>query len=323
MRAIVFESYGGPEVLQVKEVKKPEPSDNEVLVKVHAIGVNPAETYIRTGAYGNGSMPFILGTDCGGEVESVGSGVSKFKKGDRVWTFYQKSNGNGTYAEYVAVPQEFVFPLPDNTSYKAGAALGIPFLTAAESIFQLANSKPGETILVHGASGGVGLPSVMLAKNLGMKVIGTASTENGIKLVKEAGAHHVFNHRNEGYLDEIKEVTGGKGPDVILEMIASVNLQKDLEVIADFGRIVVIGSRDKCEINSSLILLKVLQIKGVMLFKSLQANLNENAARISAGLEQGSLKACVGKEYTMEQAAEAHREQIGGKAKGKIIINVC
>jgi len=323
MKAIVFESYGGPEVLKVQEVKKPEPASNDVLVKVHAIGINPVETYIRAGLFGTGSMPYILGMDCGGEVESTGSDVSKFKKGDRVWTFYQKSNGNGTYAEYVAVPQEFVFPLPDNTSYKSGAALGVPFLTAAQSIFQLANSKPGETILVHGASGGVGLPSVMLAKSLGMKVIGTASTDDGIKLVKEAGAHYVFNHRNEGYLDEIKKVTGGKGPDVILEMLANVNLQKDLEIISNNGRIVLIGCRDKCEINGSLIMMKSLEIKGVLLLTVSQADLNENAARISAGLEQGSLKACVGKEYTMEQAAEAHREQIEGKAKGKIVINVC
>ncbi|XP_065067547.1 quinone oxidoreductase-like [Rhopilema esculentum] len=322
MKAIVFDAPGGAEVLKVKEVKQPEPGENEVLVKVHAIGVNPVETYIRASMFGPVPTPHILGSDCAGEVEGVGENVKRFKKGDRVWTCHLTNNGAGTYAEFVSVPEENVYQLPDNTSYKHGAALGIPFLTAAQALFQLSNSKPGETVLIHGASGGVGLPAVMFAKNHGMKVIGTASTEDGIQLVKEAGAHHVFNHRSKDYVDQIKEVTGGNGPNVIIEMLANSNLQKDMDMIATLGRIVIIGNRGKCEVDASPVMTKMLQIRGVLLFIVPKEEMNENAARISTGLEMGWLKASVGKEYTMEQAAEAHREQIEGKAKGKIIINV-
>eukprot|EP00112_Aurelia_sp_Birch-Aquarium-sp1_P011317 Seg238.8 transcript_id=Seg238.8/GoldUCD/mRNA.D3Y31 product="Quinone oxidoreductase" protein_id=Seg238.8/GoldUCD/D3Y31 len=324
MKAIVFDAPGGPEVLQVREVQKPEVAKNEVLVKVHAIGINPVETYIRAGAFpGPTAKPHILGSDAAGEIESVGEDVKKFKKGDRVWTFHFCTNGKGTYAEYVAVHEDFAFLLPAKTSFKHGAAIGVPFLTAAEALFQVTNSRPAETVLIHGASGGVGLPAVMFARNHGMTVIGTASTDEGLQLVREAGAHHVFNHRSEDYQQKIMEVTGKEGPNVIIEMLANANLAKDLEMVARNGRIAVIGSRGNCEINPGLILMKTASVKGVALLYAPKEEIIENAARVTTGLEQGWLRAAVGKEYTMEQAPEAHKELIEGKAKGKMIINVC
>eukprot|EP00794_Sanderia_malayensis_P015709 gene15709-17294_t len=321
MKAIVFEKPGDESVLKVKEIARPEPSGDQVLVKIHVVGVNPVETIYRSGLMGQMKSPYhILGCDAGGVVESVGPDVTKFKKGDRVWTFYRENSGLGTYAEFCAIPEIYVFPLPANSSFKDAAALGVPYMTAADS---LASSKPGETVLVHGASGGVGLPAVQFARNYGMTVIGTASTEEGLKLVRESGAHYALNHRSDDYAQKIAEITKGKGPDVILEMLANVNLQKDLDMIAMDGRIVVIGSRGNVEISPFSIMMKAVSIVGVVLLFAPQERVQRHAARINAGLEQGWLKPVVGKEYTMQQAPEAHREQMQGKAKGKITINIC
>lgn len=324
MKAIVQDQPGDADVLHVKEVKKPEPTGNQVCIKIHAIGVNPVDTYIRQGLFGPLNLPaHILGFDGAGVVESVGPDVQNFEKGNRVWIFHRGSNGAGTYGEYTCVQEEYVFSLPDNASYKEGAALGVPFITAADALFEVAFAKPGETVLIHGASGGVGLPAVQFAKAHGMTVIGTASTEEGLKLVKECGAHHALNHRSNDYQQKIMDVTGGKGPNVILEMLASVNLQKDLEMIAENGRIAIIGSRGKIEIDPNLFIGKLASVHGVLLLRISLDRVQRNAARISPGLEKGWLKPVIGKEYSMEQAAEAHKEQIQGKAKGKIVINVC
>jgi len=323
MKAIVAEKPGDADVLRVKEVKKPEANGDQVCVKIHVIGVNPIDTYIRQGVMGKVENDYILGIDAAGVVDSVGPNVTRFKKGDRVWIFHPHNNGAGTYAEFCAVPEDYVFPLPDNASFKNGAALGVPFLTAANALFDVARGKPGETILIHGASGGVGLPAVQFAKNHGMTIIGTASTEEGLKLVKDSGAHHALNHRSNDYTQKIMEITNGKGPDVILEMLANVNLQKDMEMIARGGRIAVIGSRGKAEVEPGALMMKMASVHGILLLYVPIEMIKVGAARVTTGLEQGWLKPVVGKEYTMQQAAEAHKEQIQGKAKGKIVINVC
>src|SRR5881628_1818399 len=230
MKAIRVHEFGGPEVLRVEEVPTPEPGPGEVLVRMHAIGVNPVETYIRAGTYAyKPALPYAPGNDGAGVVEQVGPNVNKFKPGDRVYTAGSLS---GTYAEFALCRAEQVHPLPSNVSFAQGAAMGTPYATAYRGLFQRAKAKPGETLLVHGASGGVGTAAVQLARARGLRVLGTAGTERGLQLVREQGAHHVFDHRAPDYLAQITEATSGRGVDAIIEMLANVNLAKDLTLLA-------------------------------------------------------------------------------------------
>src|SRR5438034_6888854 len=193
MKAIRVHEFGGPEVLRVEEVPTPEPGPGEVLVRMHAIGVNPVETYIRAGTYAyKPALPYAPGNDGAGVVEQVGPDVHQFKPGDRVYTAGSLS---GTYAEFALCRAEQVHPLPANVSFAQGAAMGTPYATAYRGLFQRADAKSGETVLVHGASGGVGTAAVQLARARGLRVFGTAGTEEGRELAREQGAHDVFDHR--------------------------------------------------------------------------------------------------------------------------------
>ena len=322
MKAIRVEAFGGPQVLQLKEVPIPKPAAKQVLMKVKSVGVNPVETYIRAGAYANKpSLPFTPGKDCAGIVEAVGSDVSQFKSGDRVFTAVAVT---GSYAEYAVVDCDSVHELSSSLSFQQGAALGTPYLTAYRGLFHKGGAKPGETVLVHGASGGVGIAAVQLAKTRGLTVIGTAGTDEGMECVKKAGAHFVFNHRQTDYVKKIVEVAnGGTGPNLIFENAAHINLGKDLEILTPFGRVVVVGSRGPIQINPRDTMRNESSVIGVMLFKATKEELKESHAAIQAGMEAGWLRPIVGKEFTLGQAAAAHEEIIGGSgALGKLVLNV-
>ena len=322
MKAIRVEAFGGPQVLQLKEVPIPKPADKQVLMKVKSVGVNPVETYIRAGAYANKpSLPFTPGKDCAGIVEAVGSDVSQFKPGDRVFTAVAVT---GSYAEYTVVECDSVHDLSSLLSFQQGAALGTPYLTAYRGLFHKGGAKPGETVLVHGASGGVGIAAVQLAKIRGLTVIGTAGTDEGMECVKKAGAHFVFNHRQTDYMKQIVEVAnGGTGPDLIFENAAHINLGKDLEILAPFGRVIVVGSRGPIQVNPRDTMRNESSVIGVMLFKATKEELKESHAAIQSGMEAGWLRPIVGKEFTLGQAAAAHEEIISGSgALGKLVLNV-
>src|SRR3989449_212169 len=234
MKAIRVHEFGGPEVLRVEEVPTPEPGPGEVLVRMHAIGVNPVETYIRAGTYTyKPALPYAPGNDGAGVVEQVGPDVNQFKPGDRVYTAGSLS---GTYAEFALCRAEQVHPLPANVSFAQGAAMGTPYATAYRGLFQRAKAKPGETLLVHGASGGVGTAAVQLARARGLRVFGTAGSDEGRKLAREQGAHEGFEHRAPDHFEQILKATSGRGIDVIVEMLANVNLGKDLTILAKGGR---------------------------------------------------------------------------------------
>src|SRR5947209_4763742 len=214
MKAIRVDEFGPPEVMHLEDVETPRPSGTQVLVKVHAVGVNPVETYIRSGMYANTPpLPYTPGKDAAGVIEAVGDGVSKWKQGDRVYT---ANSISGTYAEYTLVDENDLGRLPENTSFEQGAGIWTPYATSYRALFQKAKAVAGETVLIHGASGGVGIAAVQLAKSRGLRVIGTASSETGKQLVKEQGAELVFDHSRENYLVEINDATGGV--DVIIEM---------------------------------------------------------------------------------------------------------
>jgi len=237
-----------------------------------------------------------------------------------VFTF----GASGTYAEYATVEEVYAFKLPSNVSYKEGAGLGVLYFTAYRSIVHKARAKPGETMLVHGASGGVGLASCQIGHAMGLRVLGTAGTKEGMELALKNGAHEVFNHRESDYLEKIQKAAGSGGIDIILEMLSNVNLQKDFEIAKLQGRIVIVGARGPIEITPRVPMGKELQVNGVMLFAAAKEEFDEMGAYIVAGLEQGTLRAVVGHQFALDQAADAHREVIEHSqgSNGKIVLTV-
>src|SRR6185369_16941559 len=220
MKAIRVTAFGGPEVLKLEEVPTPQPGPGEVLVRIHAAGVNPVETYIRAGTYARlPNLPYTPGNDGAGVVEQTGADVSEFKVGERVYTAGSLS---GTYAEFALCKKDHVHPLPANVSSAQGAAMGTPYATAYRGLLQRAGAEPGEILLVHGASGGVGTAAVQLARAHGLRVFGTAGSDGGLKLARQQGAHEVFDHRAPDHFEQIKKTTGGRGVDVIVELLANV-----------------------------------------------------------------------------------------------------
>ena len=318
MKAIRVHEFGEPSVLKLEEVPDPVPGPGQVLVRVRAAGVNPVETYIRRGIYGPKEFPYTPGQDAAGTVEAVGAGVKKVKPGDRVYT---SRSITGTYAEKTLAPESGVHPLPEHVTFEQGAALGVPYGTAYRALFHRADPRAGETVLVHGASGGVGTAALQFARAFGLIVIGTAGSEAGRKQVLEQGAHHVYDHHAPDYLERMKnEVTGGRGVDIILEMLANVNLGKDLPILAPSGRVIVIGSRGPVEINARDTMGKNSDIRGMTLAGATEQDWAGIHQAIVAGLENRTLRPIVGRQFALADAAKAHVEVIEGQARGKIVL---
>lgn len=318
MKGIRVHEVGGPEVLRLDEVPKLEPGRGQVVVRVHAAGVNPVETYIRAGTYARKpALPYTPGTDGAGVVEIIGSGVSRFAVGDRV---YIAGSVTGTYAQQAVCEESQLYPLPKNTSFAQGAAVHIPYVTAYCALFHRAHARAGERVLIHGASGGVGVAAVQLARAAGMQVTGTAGSDRGRRLISEEGAHHVLDHTAAGYLERALTATGGHGFDVVLEMLANVNLGKDLTVLAPGGRIVVVGSRGTVEINPREVMIRGAAILGMILWSVSPQDLASIHAALIAGLENGTLRPIIGQEIPLAEAPRAHRAVMEPGAYGKIAL---
>ena len=313
-----MKEFGEPEVLRLEEVPTSQLSPGEVLVRMHAIGVNPVETYIRAGTYARlPALPYTPGNDGAGVVEQVGADVSEFKPGDRVYT---AGSVSGTYAEIALCKTEQVHRLPENVSFAQGAAMGTPYATAYRGLFQRADAKPGETVLVHGASGGVGMAAVQLAHARGLRVFGTAGSDEGRKLARELGADEVFDHRAPDHFEQIMNATGGRGVDVIVELLANVNLGKDLTILAKGGRVAIIGSRGRVEIDPRDTMQRDVDLRGMVLPNTPPAELASIHAALVAGLENGTLRPLIGKEFPLAEAAQAHRAVMEPGALGKIVL---
>ena len=318
MKAIRVREFGGPEVMKLEEAPDLKPGKGEVVVRIHAAGVNPVDAYIRSGTYaGKPQLPYTPGADGGGVVESVGEGVTHVRAGDRV---YVNASVSGTYAQLALCHASGVHPLPQKVSYAQGAAMGVPYGTAYRALFQRAHAQPGETVFIHGASGGVGSAAVQLARAAGMRVIGTAGSGRGRELVRKEGAHEVLDHHAPGYLDRLRDLTGGRGPDVILEMLANVNLAKDLGVLAQRGRVVVIGNRGSIEINPRDAMARDAAILGMTLFNVNDDDMASIHAALVAGLESGTLRPVVGQEIPLAEAPRAHQAVMESGAYGKIVL---
>ena len=318
MKAIRVHEFGGPEVLRLEEVPTPQPGPGEVLIRMHAIGVNPVETYIRAGTYARlPRLPYTPGNDGAGIVEQIGDSVTGFRSGDRVYT---AGSVSGTYAELALCKTEQVHALPEKVSFAQGATVGTPYATAYRGMFQRAEAKPGETVLVHGASGGVGTAAVQLARARGLRVFGTAGSDEGCKHVREEGAHEVFDHRAPDHFQQIMKATDERGVDVIVELLANVNLEKDLTILAKGGRVAVIGSRGRVEINPRDAMQRDADIRGMVLPNTPPAEMASIHAALIAGLENGTLRPVIGKEFPLAEAGQAHRAVMEAGAVGKIVL---
>lgn len=318
MNAIRVHEFGDPHVMQLEAVPDPKPGPGQVVVRIYAVGINPVETYIRAGLYSRDApLPYTPGTDAAGLLEAVGEGVSGVKVGDRVYT---SGTITGAYAERALCTQMQVHRLPKKISYPQGAAVNIPYATAYRALFQRAHARPGETVLVHGASGGVGIATVQIACAAGLTVIGTAGTERGRRLVAEQGAHHVLDHRAQEYMLQIPRLTSGKGVDVIVEMLANVNLATDLGVLASGGRVVIVGSRGSIEINPRDAMGRDASILGMLLFNATESDVSSIHAALYAGLDNGTVRPVIGQELSLDQAAQAHQAVMERGAHGKIVL---
>ena len=322
MKAIRVHQFGGPEVMKLEDVPDPKPAAGQVVVRVHATGVNPVDTYRRAGnAAPKQPLPYTPGSDASGVVESVGTGVTSVMVGDRVYTSGTASGFyDGAYAERVLCDAWQVHPLPPHVSFSQGAAMSVPYATAYRALFIKAHAQKNETLLVHGASGGVGIAAVQLARAQGLAVIGTAGTERGLALVREQGAQHVLDHTQLDYLEKLMALTNGRGVNVILEMAAHVNLGRDLPLLAKGGRVVVIGSRGPVQVNPRDAMARDAVVFGMMLWNGSREEIVGIHNALVAGLANGSLKPVINQELPLKDAPRAHELVMKPGASGKIVL---
>ena len=322
MKAIRAHSFGGPEVLRLETVADPVAGPGEVVVEVRAAGVNPADTYMRSGTYAiRPELPYTPGGDAGGVISAIGSGVTEHKVGDRV--FVAMALGfdlTGCYAEKVKRKASEVLSIPEHVSFAEAATFGVSYCTAHYALFARGGAQAGETVFIHGASGSVGTSAIQLAKRAGLSVIGSAGTSKGLELVRAEGANHVVNHAEPGYMDEVRRITGDKGPELILEMLANVNLAADMELAAKYGRIIVIGNRGEITVNPRLAMMKELDIRGIALWNATAAQTKAIMLDILAGITEGALHPVVGREMGLSEAAAAHVAVLEHGVGGKIVL---
>jgi NADPH:quinone reductase len=320
MKAIRVKEFGGPEVMRLEEVADPKAVGAQVVVRIRAAGVNPVDAYMRAGTYPRKPvLPYTPGTDGAGTVESLGpdADAGRFKVGERV---YLAGSLTGTYAELALCEGQFVFALPGHVTFAQGAAMHVPYATAFRALFQRAHAEAGETLLVHGASGGVGIAAVQLARAAGLRVIGTVGSERGRKLVLDEGAHVVLDHSAANHFEEALAATGGRGYDLILEMLANENLGRDLGILAVHGRVSVVGSRGNAEITPRDMMGRDGAIIGMSLWNVTPHELISIHAALGAGLENKTLRPVIGQEIPLAEAGRAHSAIMAGGAYGKIVL---
>ncbi len=317
MKAIRVHQFGDPDVLKLEEVPVPSARAGQVLVKVQAVGVNPVETYLRSGINPAIQFPWTPGMDAAGIVEGVGTGVRGWQRGDRIYT---SDTVTGSYAEYALCDQTTVHRLPPNLSFQQGAAINIPYATAYRALYHRARALAGEVVLIHGASGGVGVAATQIARAAGLTVIGTGGTDAGRGLIAAQGAHHVVDHRGSGYLEQILQLTDGRGVDILLEMLANVNLGRDLTLLAKYGRVIVIGSRGNVEITPRELMKRDADIRALTLSNASDRELASIHSALGAGLENGTLRPVVGREMRLADVAKAHVAVLEPGAYGKIVL---
>ncbi|MBM3940977.1 MAG: zinc-binding dehydrogenase [SAR202 cluster bacterium] len=320
MKAIRYHEFGGPDVLQLDEIAKPEPGPNEVLVKVAAIGVNFSEIGRRAGKFPlmpGQSLPMTPGYECAGVVEHVGSGVppTSFKPGDRVLA---RAIAN-TYAEYVAAPAASLYQIPPTLSFNDAATLSGAFTTAWAAVVLAGKVQKGETVLVQAAASGVAIAVVQLAKHAGATVIGTASSDEKLAWAKQYGLDHGINYVTHDFMAEAKGLTGGKGVDVIIDGVGGDVFLKGLKTLRVGGRMVVYGvagGKRTAEVTLPELWFNSLTIVGA----SSGTTSREAFQQMIHMVADGRLKATVDRAWPLARAAEAHRYIEDRKVRGKVVL---
>lgn len=325
LKAVQISEFGGPEVLKLVNIEEPSPNKGEVKVNIYAVGLNPSENYTISGtyAYNVPDLPYVPGYDAAGIIEEVGAGVTNVNVGDRVYlSAFSAERNTGTYAEKMVLDAENVYPLPDEASFLDGAALGIPAFTAYRALHQKARIQAGERVLIHGASGAVGTLAVQMAKAVGCVVIGTSSTEKGRANILKLGADYAIPHVTEENKEALLAITEDKGPGVIIEFLANVNLETDTQVIADEGRIVIVGSRGTIEFTPRNLMSNDATVTGMALTHPKPADLHEMYHGVTALVASGFLKPLVGKIFTLDEAEAAHKYLMESSGSGRTVFEI-
>ncbi|XGW20539.1 hypothetical protein V3C99_003939 [Haemonchus contortus] len=320
MFAAVVKEFGGPNVIKVLS-NVPIPaieSGEQILIRVATSGVNPVDTYIRNGQYAvKPNLPYTPGKDGAGVVAEVGANVRNVKVGDRVYFAFSVT---GSAAEYCLADR--VFPLPPGLSFQEGACIGIPYFTAYRALFLLGKIQKGQRVLVHGASGGVGIAAVQMAADYGATVVGTASTAEGMDLVKHNGAHDVFNHSSRGYTNEIMKKYP-EGFDLIVEMAAHLNLKHDLDLLARKGKVAVVGSRGDIKIDPRAFMMKETSVFGLALANTTPADWEESSSHIHKLFGSSHFRPIIDRVYKLDDIATAHKDVMTARgARGKLILSI-
>lgn len=326
MKAVVVTEFGGPEVLEYREVEKPSLRSKQVLIRVAATAVNFADIKARYGKYhGTGQPPFVPGLDAAGIVEAVGSEVQHLKVGDRVIAFPK----NGSYAEYIVADEDLTFAIPDSVDFETAAACPTVSFTSYKLLADVARLQPGETVLIHAAAGGIGTTAIQLAKILGAgRVIGTVGNENKIAAALEAGADHVICYETEDFAATVNELTDGEGADVILDSISGGVAEKSLDCLAYYGRLVnfgnaaggMVGQVKTTDLHSSC-----RSVLGFSLGTTRDKRpylLQDTANQVLPYLADGRLQMKIGACFSIEEAAKAHELVESRKSTGKVLLTL-
>jgi len=321
MRAIVFAQTGGPEVLALAEVPRPEVRPGMVLIKTHAVGVNFADVRFRQGLYVvKPKLPDTPGMEAAGVIEAVGEGVTGLAIGDRVTAFTVKS-----YAEYCQAPASMVIPLPAAVGFVDGAAFPIQVLTAYHMLHTADTVGPGRTVLVHSAAGGVGLAAVQLARVAGARVLGTVSSDAKAQLVRDHGADAVINYATEKFADEVLRLTEGRGVDLILDAVGKPTFEEGLRCLAPFGHLILYGRAGgpTDPLNVATLSAKSHKVSGFMVptvTRNFPEKTRESAGHCFALMAKGRLKLHIGQTFPLAEAAAAHRYLESRQSTGKLIL---
>ncbi|AFK20157.2 NADPH:quinone reductase [Haloferax mediterranei ATCC 33500] len=319
MHAVRFHEHGGRNVLQVDDIDTPEPVSDEVLVEVAAAGVNPVDTYFREGSYQPFAMPMIPGIDVAGTVAAVGPGVTEFEAGDSVVGTGIGKDHYGGYAEFAAVPTDRLAVLPEDVDLVAAGGAGVVGVTAWRALVDHGGMQLGETVLIHGGSGGVGHTAVQLADAAGAHVIATAAPKNHDR-VSELGADVVLDYSRDDLADAVKDAANGDGVDLTLDHRLDDYLQFDAEVATTGGRVVGIGENDPqvgFELSSAA-RGKDLNITMMSMFNT--PELAVPLRELAGLMETGDFEIEVARTYDLDEAAEAHRAVMEDSFLGKLVI---
>jgi NADPH2:quinone reductase len=319
MKAAYIEKTGAPEIIKIDDIEAETPRDGEVRIRVHAVSVNPIDTYIRSGAVASEiHHRYILGCDASGIIESVGEGVQNFKAGDRVWCTNQGLQGRqGTFAELICIDENWCYRLPDEVSFETAAACALVGMTAHLGLFREARLQPGETVLCIGGTGGVGSMVVQMGKACGAIVIATAGTEKKHRRLLELGADVAINYNKSSIEGSVLEAAP-KGVNVFWETRREPNFDQAIEILGERGRMVLMAGRDARPVFPvGPFYVKECSLHGFVMFKATALEMKTAAEEINRWMANGKLQANISLQLPLTQVAEAHRQQEAATLRGE------